>query len=65
MAEIRLVDLRKSFGATVALGGISVTVKDGELGFELQDFLNEVHGPGGMVQFCILWIHSDERGYLA
>jgi len=25
------VDLRKSFGATVALGGISVTVKDGEL----------------------------------
>jgi len=31
MAEIRLVDLRKSFGATVALGGISVTVKDGEL----------------------------------
>jgi len=31
VAEIRLVDLRKSFGATVALGGISVTVKDGEL----------------------------------
>jgi iron(III) transport system ATP-binding protein len=31
MAEIRLVDLRKSFGATLALGGISVTVKDGEL----------------------------------
>jgi iron(III) transport system ATP-binding protein len=25
------VDLRKSFGSTVALGGISVTVKDGEL----------------------------------
>ncbi len=25
------MDLRKSFGATVALGGISVTVKDGEL----------------------------------
>ncbi len=31
MAEIRLVDLRKSFGSTVALGGISVTVKNGEL----------------------------------
>jgi iron(III) transport system ATP-binding protein len=31
VAEIRLVDLRKSFGSTVALGGISVTVKDGEL----------------------------------
>lgn len=31
MAEIRLVDLRKSFGPTVAVGGISVTVKSGEL----------------------------------
>ncbi len=31
MAEIRLVDLRKSFGPVVAVGGISVTVRNGEL----------------------------------
>ncbi len=31
MAEIRLVDLRKSFGPVIAVGGISVTVKNGEL----------------------------------
>ncbi len=31
MAEIRLVDLRKSFGPVIAVGGLSVTVKNGEL----------------------------------